>query len=397
MLAPNILIMKIAYVVSDIGLVSETFIRDLVVGLSSMGRAVTVICNQAAISTIENVRIEEANFIGMSSISDRIGMRFDRLRMLSGQHRTHQRALRHARRRILPALERASPDVVYIDYATVAALSLAAIEDLRLPFVVHCHGADVTSALNNIAYRQTLQAVFEAAHTLIVASDHIRRLLVLEGAAPEKIQVVRLGVDLGGISPLPWRERNKLPPTVSFLGRLTPKKHPIALLEAFALAKKTVPDAQMLMIGDGPEMPRVQQRLKRLGLLDSVKMYGALTRKEALPLVNQSWIFAQHSVTASDGDQEGFGLSLAEAAALGLPIVSTYHNGIPEQVVHKETGFLAREFDYETMADHLVKLLTNPALAERMGQSGCRRVEKLCQTNQRLQQIDRVLESATLT
>lgn len=388
--------MKIAYVVSDIGLVSETFIRDLVVGLSNAGREVTVICNQAAVSTIKNVRIEKVNFIGLSFVFDRIGLRLDRLQGPAGQYRTYQRSLGHAHHQLLPALKQANPDVVYIDYATVAALSLSAIKHLRLPFVVHCHGADVTSALNDAAYRQTLQGVFEAADALVVASDHVRRLLILEGAAPEKIQVIRLGVDLEGLSPLSWCDRRKLSPTISFLGRLTPKKHPIALLEAFSLVKKAVPDARLTMIGDGPEMPRVKQRIEDLGLVDSVSLLGALQRAEALSLVNQSWVFAQHSVTASNGDQEGFGISLAEAAALNLPVVSTYHNGIPEQVIHGETGFLVREFDYETMADYLIKLLNNPMLTEQMGQRGYCRVESLCQSNQRLQQIDELIASAML-
>lgn len=81
-------------------------------------------------------------------------------------------------------------------------------------------------------------------------------------------------------------------------------------------------------------------------------------------------------MTARSGDQEGFGISLAEAAALELPVVSTLHNGIPEQVINGETGFLVREHDYEAMAERLVHLLGTPDKAEKMGMAGSENIEE---------------------
>lgn len=385
--------MKIAYIVSDFGLVSETFINDLAIGLANSRQAVMVICNQCANSESLNLPIESVNFIGLGSLRDRIGLRLDRL-FDQGQHRTYQRYLRYSYRQLLPLLKRYQPDVAYIDYGTVATLVRSALQVSKIPFVVHFHGADVTSALNNPAYRQELQQVFHDAKTLIVASDHVRRLLVLEGAPPDKVRVVRLGINLEGLSAMPWSKRKQLPPSVVFLGRFTTKKHPVALVEAFSIVKQQVPDAQLSMIGDGPEMPRVKQRIEKLGLENSVTLYGVLPRAEALAIVNQHWVFAQHSVTAASGDQEGFGISLAEAAALELPIVSTLHNGIPEQVIDGKTGFLVREFDYEMMADYLIKLLFHPDLAEQMGKAGCQNITSLCQEEIRIEQIQTILLGA---
>lgn len=387
--------MKIAYIVSGFGLVSETFIQDLAIGLADVGAEVTMFCNQCATSEVAQLSIEPVQFMGLRSFSDRIGLRFDRLFEQQAQYRTYQRHLKHAYRQLLPALERHQPDVAYIDYGTVATLARSALQTIKIPFVVHLHGADVTSALNKAVYRQELQQVFRDAQALIVASDHVRRLLILEGAPPDKVHVVRLGINLEGLSLISWSERRQLPPSIVFLGRFTAKKHPVALVEAFAIVKRQVSDAQLSMIGDGPEMPRVKQRIAKLGLEDSVKLYGALPRAEALAIVNRHWVFAQHSVTAVSGDQEGFGVSLAEAAALELPIVSTLHNGIPEQVINGETGFLVREFDYETMADYLMKLLLNADLAAQMGQAGRANISLLCQTNERVQQIVKLLQSIT--
>lgn len=384
--------MRIAYIVSDFGLVSETFISDLAYGLAKSA-SVTILCNNYCDQTNNpSCDVKEVSFLSLSSILERTLYRLSSFCGQSGANSNYQIRLKHAQRALMEALRFYQPDVVYIDYGTVAAMAYRALIQLNIPFVVHFHGADITSALANHLYRQELAQVFARVNVMIVASNHIRRLLILEGAPPSKIQVVRLGINLDGLTPLSWGERRSLTPSIVFLGRFTPKKHPIALLEAFALVKQQVPNALLSMIGDGPELPRVQERIVRLGLKDSVRLYGALPRSKALSIVNRHWVFAQHSVTALSGDQEGFGVSLAEAAALRLPVVSTLHNGIPEQVIHRETGFLVREFDYEAMADHLSKLLLHPDLATKMGECGSERIQKLCRNCNRIQIIEETLK-----
>jgi colanic acid/amylovoran biosynthesis glycosyltransferase len=387
--------MKISYVTASLGLVSETFVRDLIHGLSRREDPLTILCNEPPLDPhLFPCQIQTAKFLYLSSILDRINYRFDYLWGKQQAVRTFARQLDRAYRALMPVLKQDRPDVMYVDFGTVAVFTRAACCALEIPFVVHFHGADVTSALNNSAYRSELHQVFIDASALIVASHHIRQLLVLEGAPADKIHVIRLGVDLEGVMPLSWHERRKTPPGVVFMGRFTPKKHPVALIEAFALVKQQVPTAILTAIGDGPEMPRVRERIQRLKLTDSVRLCGALPRKEALPIVNQHWVYAQHSVTALTGDQEGFGISLAEAAMLELPIVSTLHNGIPEQVIDRKTGFLSREFDYETMADNIIKLLLDPDLATQMGKIGSQWISELCQPDRRSHRIHEVLIAA---
>jgi len=386
--------MKVAYLVGDFGLISETFIIDLVTGLSQTEK-VFVVANSLSSQVVDGqYSVEEVRFLSLTSWFDRLQYRLNCLYGQSSVVRNYQIRLNHACRSLMPVLQRYQPDVAYIDYGTVAVMARAALKSLNIPFVVHFHGADITSALNDGTYREALTDLFEDASALVVASHHIKRLLILEGAPAEKIHVVRLSINLENLTPLTWDERKQYPPSVVFLGRLTPKKHPIALLEALALVKQHVSNAQLSIIGDGSEMPRVKQRIERLGLQDSVKLYGALPRNEALAIVNRHWVFAQHSVTAPSGDQEGFGISLAEAAVLGLPVVSTLHNGIPEQVIHGETGLLVREFDYEAMAASLISLLSNPALAIQMGLRGADRIQQLCQMSDRIQSIQKILQTA---
>ena len=325
--------MKIAYIVRDFGLLSETFVTDLALGLANTGQQITILCNNCAEVIPDDLCVEQVNFLTPSSIIDRISFGINEL---FGQHRevkTFEWYLKHSYKKLLPALKKHQPDVAYFDFGTVAVLAREALQKLNIPFIVHFHGSDISSALNKSAYRKELQKVFQDASVLVVASNHIRRLLVLEGAPPEKLQLVRLGINIENIVPKSWSQRAKEPPSIVFLGRFTPKKNPVALVEAFAIVKQVIPEAKLSMIGDGTEMPRVKQRIEQLGLTEEVKLYGALPHHQALPILNQHWVFAQHSVTAPSGDQEGFGISIAEAAALELPVVSTLHNGIPEQVI----------------------------------------------------------------
>jgi colanic acid/amylovoran biosynthesis glycosyltransferase len=387
--------MKIAYIIGSVGLVSETFVTDLVYKLASLEKQLTILCNDRSASDILlPCQIQTVKFLCLTSIFDRISYRFDYLWGRQQDRRTFERQLHHAYRELIPALKQNQPDVVYVDFGTVAVFVRQACADLHIPFVVHFHGADVTSALENHPYRESLHQVFADASALIVASDHIRRLLILEGAPAAKIQVIRYGINIEGITPLSWQERRGLPPGVVFMGRFTPKKNPIALIEAFALVKQQVPTAQLTCIGDGVELNRVKARIGQLKLEDSVQLCGALARSEALAIVNRHWVYAQHSVTAPSGDQEGFGISLAEAAMLELPIVATLHNGIPEQVIDRETGFLVREFDYETMAAKIVELLLDPDLAAKMGNSGSKWIADLCQIDRRVQAIYHLLKLA---
>ncbi len=388
--------MKIVYLVSDFGLISETFVSDLVMGLSEAGEQVTVICNRFHGKEIPSLTIREVPFMVLTSWLDRIGFRVEQWLGEQGVNKSFQRLLKQAHRQLFPVIKTEQPDVAYIDFGKTAIVARQTLQSLGVPFVVHFHGSDVTSALNEFSYRQELHKVFRDASALIVASNHIRRLLVLEGASPDKIHVVRLGVKVENLSPVSWEKRKNSSPSLVFLGRFTPKKQPVAVVQAFALVKQQVPDAKLSMIGDGSEMLRVKERISKLGLHDSIQLYGALPRAEALPIVNQHWLLAQHSVTAPNGDQEGFGLSLAEAAALELPIVSTLHNGIPEQVIDGETGFLVREFDYEAMAEKIITLLSNPELAEKMGKAGRKNINQLCQIKIRINKITEILRMLSI-
>lgn len=298
-----------------------------------------------------------------------------------------------ATRLFKPLILQSRPEVALIDFGYNAVLALPSCKARRLPMAVHFHGSDITSFLADQGYRSYLPELFDYASAFIVASHHIARLLILEGCPADKIQLVRLEAATDGVVGVDWSHRRLLSPSVSFLGRLTPKKNPVALVEAFAIAKQKVSGSTLTIIGSGEELGRVKDRVLKLHLTESVELVPGCPRPEALRRLANHWVYAQHSVTAVRGDQEGFALSLAEASLLEMPVVSTWHNGIPEQVVDGETGYLVPEFDFPAMGERLIQLLSDPVLCERLGKNGRKRIQQLCPQGQRAIEVDRLLKS----
>ena len=373
---------RLLYVAPDYGRLSETFVNGLIADLAGRGWEVTVVCSAAApgADPPPGVTLRQVPFALLTGPVDRLLGKWERTAPGRGDW---PRRRRSAARALAPVVAEARPDAAFIDYGSAAALAAGPLAAAGVPFAVHFHGADVTTALADDGYRAALPDLFGTAGALVVASHHVRRLLILEGAAPEKCRLVRLEVGTDGVEPVPWERRRTEPPSVAFFGRLTAKKHPVALVEAFAIARRTVPDAVLTIIGDGPERPRVADRIRRLGLDDAVRLRPAVPRAEGLAEVARHWVFAQHSVTPFSGDQEGFALSPAEAALLELPVVSTWHNGIPEHVADGETGCLVREHDFEAMGERLAELLSDPDRCERLGKAGRERVAALCPPGER--------------
>jgi len=282
-------------------------------------------------------------------------------------------------------------DVAYVEYATKAVILMDYFTEKKIPFIVHIHGFDVTCSLIDEVYKKQLFILFEKAFCIIVPSNHIKRLLITLGCEPEKIKVIYPITQLNTITPESWDERLKFKPTVTFLGRLAQKKNPIALVHAFQLVSQSFRDANFTIIGDGPLKQEVIDRINKLNLNDKILLTGALDRNEAFKYLNKSWVYAQHCVSSFSGDQEGFPVSMAEAAAHALPMVSTIHSGITENIIDGETGFLVQEYDFEKMAEKIIYLLKNPYIAKKMGENGRKNILDLCERNNRTQKIKELM------
>ncbi len=383
---------RLLYIGSHYQSLSETFSTTLVTGLADLGWNVTVGCGELHPGPAHQrvVAVETRHRVVHRTV-DRWRRLYTRTLRLDPKEWKLRRSA--AEQIFGPLMRDRDPQVVLIDFGYNAVVALPTCRARGLPLVVHFHGSDITSSLSDAVYRGYLLELFDYGSAFIVASHHIKRLLILEGCREDKIQLIRLEASTDSVAGLDWALRRKETPSVAFLGRLTPKKHPVALVEAFRIAKEQVHYARLTIIGSGEELSRVKARVDKLRLTDAVDLVPGCPRPQALQRIASHWVYAQHSVTSIRGDQEGFALSLAEAALLELPVVSTWHNGIPEQVVDGETGYLVPEYDFQTMGARLAQLLGDASLCERLGANGRQRIAELCPPGKRAVEVDRLLQS----
>jgi glycosyltransferase involved in cell wall biosynthesis len=275
----------------------------------------------------------------------------------------------------LPALVRAikelNVELVHVHFGTEATDIWPSVKLTGLPMVVTLHGYDINifrewwesgkGGLRRRTYpRRLLQMAEDPNVSFIAVSEAIRRRAIEYGIASAKVTVVYIGVDTERFKPsgCPVELRVK---RVLFVGRMVPKKAPILLVQAFVLVYKKVLDAELVMIGDGPLRQRTELVAKELGV--PVRFLGARNADEIRAELRESRALCLPSITADNGDAEGFGLVILEAQACGVPVVSSALGGADEGLLDGETGFKFSESCVEDLARHLVSLLVDDNMA----------------------------------
>lgn len=313
---------------------------------------------------------------------------------LTGRNTWIRKKSNRAKRTLKPLLDAFQPDLIWVEFGTTLPLIEWLLQQGQ-PFVVNVHGYDISREFNDSNYQKQFTRLCNQAAAILCASYHTRHLCIAAGIDSQLCKVIRYSLDGEAIKPSSNSQLTKNPSFVHF-GRLTPKKGSLITLEAFRQARQHIPRAELTFIGDGPEHEELQRRSARFGLTDCVHFIPAMPRAQALRLVERHWIFCQHSVSAPDGDQEGFGLSPAEAALLEKPVISTFHNGLPEHIIQGTTGLLTREWDIAGMADAMVELSNNSELRLSMGKAGRANILELCSPEKRAHSIRALLDSILL-
>lgn len=304
------------------------------------------------------------------------------------------------RRGIARRLDELRPDVIHAHFGPDAALIAPVAAARGIPLVATFYGYDFSVQEVLERHAADYRRLFEQAAMLIGVSRHACDRLIDLGADADRVELVRLGVRLDDLldeaSPV---ERRAAGGAVRCLhvGRLVPKKSPVELVEAFAEALRIVGgrvELLLTIVGDGPLREETARRAAELGVSSQVELTGALPRAEGLRRMAGADIQVQHSVTDARGDQEGQPVSLAEAAAIGLPIVSTRHSGIPGVVLDGRTGFLVDEHDVAAMGERIARLALDPALRAEMGAASRAHVAREFSLERETSRLIEILEQA---
>jgi glycosyltransferase involved in cell wall biosynthesis len=206
----------------------------------------------------------------------------------------------------------------------------------------------------------------------IAASRMIADILEQDGISPDRIAVVHDGVNISAIDKVPLVDAHAafwLPhgaPIIGNVAALAPHKGQRHLIDAMRLVVRAVPDARLVILGEGELHDELQAQITELGLERHVTLAGF--RQDALGLIRSLDIFVMSSVT------EGLGSAILEAMACERVVIGTRAGGIPEVVDDGVTGLLIPPRDHQAMADAIISLLGDPARRTRMGAAGRARV-----------------------
>jgi glycosyltransferase involved in cell wall biosynthesis len=198
---------------------------------------------------------------------------------------------------------------------------------------------------------------------LICVSEAIKRRYLEAGLSEKLIAVIPDFVDCRHFDPAAAQPRDAAgPPTVIMVGQLNPDKGHRVLLRAMRDVVGRVPDAHLRIVGEGPEGPLLWKQAEALGLNTHMEFTGFLS--DVRGAMAQADVFVQPSL------REGLGLGVIEAMAMARPAVVSDAGGLPESVVHGETGFIVPAGDANALADALVVLLSDLGKATQMGLAG---------------------------
>ncbi|MEJ5990518.1 glycosyltransferase [Ramlibacter sp. PS3R-8] len=186
-----------------------------------------------------------------------------------------------------------------------------------------------------------------------------------------KLLVVRCGVELDKLPPRQPRDASGGGPIrIICVGRLAPEKGQLGLIDAFAMARSRGLDAELVLLGDGPDRAAVMARVVAVGMGPHVKLLGRQPEGRALEEIGRSDVLVLASF------MEGLPVVLMEAMALGVPVVAPDVAGIPELVRPGESGLLFTAGDWAQLAERMCALGNDPALRAQLAAAARHRIEE---------------------
>ena len=225
----------------------------------------------------------------------------------------------------------------------------------------------------DIAENNMLKEKVRSAHFVrVISQDGREEMQRLTGQCADKIKVIHMGVKVSRIISITTKKGRVK--TIVCIANLVEKKGHRYLLEACALLKSWGIKFRCILVGDGPLRAHLQRRIQSLGLEAEVEMRGAVAHEEVLHILrDEADVMVLPSIVTEQGEREGIPVTLMEAMAYGVPVVSTRTGGIPE-LLSNGAGVLVEEKNPRQLAEVLRKILKDERWAKSVATEGYRKV-----------------------
>lgn len=389
--------MRIAYILDFFPCLSETFVLNQLTGLITRGHTVDIYARRPEPGTGRLEAVERFNLIertrywrkrprsyvtrtlkGLGLVVSALGQpRLSELRALNGFKYGQQAWSLELLYSAASHRPRQDYDIVHCHFG-VWGLHGAALREIGViggKLVTTFHGFDV-SVLPRIKGRDFYRRLFERGDLFLAVSEKWRDALIEMGAPADRTMVHRMGIDTNQFEFAERHSRSEEPFRLLTVGRLVEKKGVDDALRAVAILVEHGLAVEHTIVGDGPMRRELETLASSLNLGGQVRFLGSQASESVARLMEQSDALLAPSVTAADGDMEGIPVVLMEAMARGLPVVSTFHSGIPELVHDGVSGVLVPERSPDQLAGKVESLIRQPQRWPKLGRAAREHVEQ---------------------
>lgn len=252
-------------------------------------------------------------------------------------------------------------DLLHVHYAiphasaAYMAKQIVAKVGKKIPVITTLHGTDITLVGKDKTYAPVVTFSINESDAITAVSDNLRLETYRSFSITKEIEVIHNFVDVGRFSkkPIDAFRRVIAPDGERILvhaSNFRKIKRVQDVVRVFAEVKKHMP-AKLLMVGDGPERPVMEDLVKELGITDDVRFLGKQEQMEEILVVSDLFILPS--------EYESFGLAALEAMAASMPVLSTNAGGLPEVNIDGKTGFMCNVGDVENMSRRAIEILQN--------------------------------------
>lgn len=257
------------------------------------------------------------------------------------------------------AVQEFKPDIIHLNFGYEALRFLDNFYDSSIPVVVHFHGYDASYMLEKKAYTRRIKEVLGRRNVYtIIVTDFFLENFHKKNIYPDFVKKIYYGIKAECFKRSNFSRKENL--VFYQISSLLPKKgHEYSVIAFSKLVKKLqLTNVKYIIAGSGPLESELKDLVKKQDVSEYVEFVGYKTPGENINLMNEANFFIHHSITTESGETEGIPNAIMEAMAMELPVLSTYHAGIPELVENGVNGFLVEEKNINEMAKMMEKIMS---------------------------------------
>ncbi|MCB0510017.1 MAG: glycosyltransferase family 4 protein [Bacteroidetes bacterium] len=261
-------------------------------------------------------------------------------------------------KRLSAAINHFNPDIVHCQFAYEGLKYFDNIEDDETPVVINFRGYDASYKLRYKSYVEKLKKIVSKknVHCIFVCKALLQMLEAQNISFANQPHILYTGINTEIFIRTDYKEKD---PLFVQVGSFNDKKGQLISVQAFRefIANSNNQSVKMLFIGEGKNLDIVKKYTEEHGLSDRIQFLGNKSHPEIIEVLQKATCFFHHSIIPENGDMEGIPNAIIEAMAMELPILSTYHSGIPEAIENGVHGLLSQENDIASYAKNMEKIL----------------------------------------